>query len=299
MNLNRNTVDIYVKPGKEVGDKADVSLVPETNYFTIESTATTGAPGSRNTIWVSRPLGRNIIRVSGSIAKDAKVTGRETLRSVAEPQLYAGHVLLTALGKCGVEVLGEMTTARLPEDSKLLAVHKSPPLSRILSLLNKPSDNLIAEVLLKYIGAYVKGDGSASGGAAVEEEFFKRIGMDMDGISIADGSGLSRLNYISANNLIVLLDYMHTAKHSKVFVDSLPIAGVDGGLYSRMRDTRANKNVRAKTGYINRVSSLSGYVNTKSGEPLAFSILMNHHKCPNSSATAIQNKICALLADLP
>lgn len=298
LNLNRNTVDIYVRPGKQAGDKAEISLAPATNYFTIESAATTGAPGSRNTIWVSRAMGRNILRISGSIAQDAKVTGRETLRSVSEPQLYTGHVLLTELDKQGIKATGEVITARLPDDSKLLAIHKSPPLSRVLWLLNKPSDNLIAEVLLKYIGAHVNNDGSASGGAEVEEAFFKRIGMDMDGISIADGSGLSRLDYISANNLVTLLGYMYTSKHSKVFIDSLPIAGVDGSLYSRMRDTRANKNVRAKTGYIGRVSSLSGYVDTRSGEPLVFSIIMNHHKCPKSSATALQDKICALLADL-
>ncbi|NLN75701.1 MAG: D-alanyl-D-alanine carboxypeptidase/D-alanyl-D-alanine-endopeptidase [Armatimonadetes bacterium] len=299
LNLNRNTVDVFVYPGKEVGDEAEVKLAPETSYFTIESSATTGAPDSSNTIWVSRTLGQNHIRVSGSIAKGTKVTSRETLRSVMEPQLYAAHAFAGELAKQNVKFSGKIVSAKQPEEAKLVAIHKSPSLSTILSLLNKPSDNLIADVLLKYLGAHAKGLGSFGNGADVEREFFKRIGMDLDGISISDGSGLSRFDYISANNLIVLLSYMHSSEHSKVYIESLPIAGVDGSLYSRMRNTSAKGNVHAKTGYIGRVSSLSGYVNTKSGEPLVFSIIMNHHLCPKSDATRLQDKICVLLADLP
>ncbi len=299
LNLNRNTVDIWVRPGKEVGDPVEIELSPRTTYFTVESTATTGKTGSANTIWVSRGIGLNIIRVSGSIAQGTKVTSRETLRSLMEPQLYAGYAFATELGKHGIEVSGSVRSGKLPEGSKAVASHSSPPLSRVLSLLNKPSDNLIAEVLLKYLGAHFKGTGSWDNGADVERELFRKMGMDMDGLSITDGSGLSRFNYISANNLVKLLTYMHSSKNFKTFYDSLPIAGVDGSLYSRMRNTSAKGNLRAKTGYIGRVSSLSGYVNTKSGEPLVFSIIMNHHLCPKSDATSLQDKICVLLADLP
>lgn len=299
LNLNRNTVDVYVRPGEKVGDPVEIELSPKTTCFTVESAATTGEKGSTNTIWVSRPLGLNIIRVSGSIAQGTKVTSRETLRSIMEPQLYTGCAFETELAKQGIEVSGSVRSGRLPEGAKAVASHSSPPLSRVLPLLNKPSDNLIAEVLLKYLGAHFKGTGSWDKGAEVERELFKKMGMDMDGLSISDGSGLSRFNYISANNLIKLLSYMHSSKRYQVFFDSLPIAGVDGSLYSRMRNTSATNNLRAKTGYIGRVSSLSGYVNTKSGEPMVFSIIMNHHLCPKSDATGLQDKICVMLADLP
>lgn len=297
--LNRNTVDVYVYPGKSEGAAAEIKLVPDTDYLTIESTATTGKPGSRNTIYVSRTLGQNVVRVGGSIALDEKVTRRTAPVTVKEPGLYAANVFASELAKQGVKVAGSVIDGKTPTDAKLIAAHTSPPLSKILALLNKPSDNLIAETLLKDLGAIIKGRGSSGAGAEVEMEFARSIGMDPSELSVADGSGLSRMNYISASNLVALLSYMRSSKNSQTFIDSLPIAGVDGSLRSRMRGTPAEGNVKAKTGYIARVSSLSGYVNTKSGEPLAFSILFNNHLCRKSEATALEDKICALLADLP
>lgn len=299
LNLNRNTVDVWVTPGKEVGAAAEIKLVPETDYMTIGSSATTGKPGSSKTIWVTRTLGQNTIKVGGSIAQDEKVTRREAPVTMGEPQLYTACIFASQLTKQGIKAEGSVKAGKVPDTAKVVATHTSPSLSKILALLNKPSDNLIAEVLLKDLGAYVKGTGSYDAGTGVEEEFLKKIGLDMAELSIVDGSGLSRLDYISARNLVTLLTYMSSSKNSKVFIDSLPIAGVDGSLYSRMKNTSAQKNLRAKTGFVGRVSSLSGYVNTKSGEPLVFSILMNHHLCPKSQATQLQDKICVLLADLP
>jgi D-alanyl-D-alanine carboxypeptidase/D-alanyl-D-alanine-endopeptidase (penicillin-binding protein 4) len=299
LNLNRNTVDVFVTPGKDVGARAEVKLVPETDYLTIDSSATTGKPGSTKTIWVTRTLGQNIIKIGGSIAQDEKATTREAPVTMEEPQLYAGCVFAAELARQGIKADGSVKAGKLPEGSKLVAAHTSPPLSKILALLNKPSDNLIAEVLLKALGAFVKGTGSSDTGADVEKEFLKKVGLDMSELSIVDGSGLSRLDYVSPRNLVTLLAYMRSSKNSKVFIDSLPIAGVDGSLYYRMKNTSAQKNVRAKSGFVGRVSTLSGYVNTKSGEPLVFSIMMNHHLCGNSQATLLQDKICVLLADLP
>lgn len=299
LNLNRNTVDLYVYPGKEAGAKAEIKLTPETDYLTVDSTATTGKPGSEKTIWVSRALGENVVKIGGSIAQDAKVTKREEAVTMEEPQVYAGCVFADELAKLGIKAVGSVRAGKLPTGAKLAATHASPPLSTIIPLLNKPSDNLIAEVLLKTLGAVVKGKGSSDAGGEVEMEFFKKIGMDPSEVSIVDGSGLSRLNYVSARNLVTLLSYMQTSKNSKVYTDSLPIAGVDGTLAFRMKDTPAQGKVRAKTGYVGHVSSLSGYVTAKSGEPLVFSILMNNHLCRNADATSLQDKICALLAELP
>lgn len=172
----------------------------------------------------------------------------------------------------------------------------SPPLSEILRLLNKPSDNLIAEVLLKTLGAERKGKGSASAGEQVELDFLKKIGADITAISISDGSGLSRHNLISPRNLVTILKYMYNHKHSKVYLESLPIAGVDGTLRKRMKGTPAEGNVRAKTGYVGRVCTLSGFVTTKAGEPLVFSIMFNHHLCSHSDAIAVMDKIMSGIA---
>jgi D-alanyl-D-alanine carboxypeptidase/D-alanyl-D-alanine-endopeptidase (penicillin-binding protein 4) len=299
LNLNRNVVGVWVYPGKRAGAPAVVALDPPTAYMEVENAATTGEADSKKTIWVDRRLGRNVIRVGGCIPVGAKVTRVEEAITVREPALYAGHILKNELSKQGIVMLGRVREGKLPAGAALLCEHTSPPLSKILALLNKPSDNLIAEVLLKIVGAVIKGKGTTEAGAEVEKEFLKEAGLDLTGLQIADGSGLSRLNYVTARNIADLLTYMSKHKQAQVFIDSLPIAGVDGTLRNRMKGTACEKNVRAKTGYIARVSSLSGYVTTKSGEPLVFSILMNHHLCSNGPALAVQNKICEALANLP
>ncbi len=297
LNLNRNCVQVWVYPGKTEGAAAAVRLVPPTDYMSIENTAVTGAADAKKAVSVDRALGSSTITVRGIIPLGSKVTGCEELITVKEPALYAGNVLHDQLSKRGVQVLGDVVAGKLPENAERIAAHTSPPLSKILALLNKPSDNLIAEVLLKTLGAVKKGTGTTDAGAEVETEFFDEIGMDTDAMRIVDGSGLSRLNYITPRNLVTLLTYMHGHKDAQVYIDSLPIAGRDGTLRSRMKGTAAEGNVRAKTGYVSRVSSISGYLTTKGGEELVFSILMNHHLCANSQATAVQNAICALLAD--
>ncbi len=298
LNLNRNVVGVRVYPGKIAGASVVVALEPPTSHVEVESTATTGEADSKKTIWVDRRLGRNVIRVGGSVPLGTKVAGPEEAITVREPALYAGHIFKDELSKQGIVILGRVRAGKLPAGAMLLCEHTSPPLSRILALLNKPSDNLIAEVLLKTLGSVLKGKGTAEAGREVEKEFFEEIGLDLTGFNLADGSGLSRINYVTARNIADLLTHMSKHKHAQVYIDSLPVAGVDGTLRNRMKGTAAEKNVRAKTGYISRVSSLSGYVRTKSGEPIVFSILMNHHLCSNSPAMAVQNKICGVLAEL-
>lgn len=298
LNANRNVVEVFVYPGKTVGSKAVVHVLPASSRIQIESSAQTGEVGSEKAISVGRKRGRNIITVSGSIPLGHKVEGAEEEITVEEPALYVADLFRTELAKNGVRVNGEARVGRLPAGAQLIAQHESPPLSRVLALLNKPSDNLIAEVMLKTLGAVAKGQGTSSAGAEVEIEFFKRIGMDTRALSIIDGSGLSRLNFVSPRNLVTLLTHMHSHQHAQIFIDSLPVAGVDGTLARRMKGTPAERNVRAKTGYVSWVSSLSGYVTTSSGEPLVFSILMNNHLTRAAPARAVQDKICALLAGM-
>lgn len=299
LTLNRNTVDVWVTPGKEAGAPAEVKLVPTNDYIKFDSTATTGKAGSRDTVWIDRHFGSNTLQIGGSVPLDAKVTRRKAAVTMQDPRLYTASVFAVELAKQGIQIGGTVKGSKAPADAKPVASHTSPPLSEIVRLLNKPSDNLIAEMLLKTLGAALRGRGSSSAGGEVEKEFAGKIGMDLSQLSIADGSGLSRLDYISPQNLVTLLSYMSTAPNSKIFVDSLPIAGVDGTLRYRMTGTAAGKNVKAKTGTVAYVSTLSGYVNTKSGEPLVFSIMMNHAPTPKSTSTRIQDEICRMLAEMP
>lgn len=296
--LNRNVADVYIRPGAKEGSKPTIRVSPATSYMTIQNDATTVKAGADKTVSVDRLRGRNVIRVTGSVPLDYKASGPEEAITMEEPALFAATVLKEMLERGGIEVMGRPILGRKPEKAAPAATKESVPMSEMLLLLNKPSDNLIAETLLKTLGAEFKDRGSSSKGAEVEREFLAKAGLDMTAISIIDGSGLARMNYISPSNLVKLLEYMHRHRNSETYVDSLPIAGVDGTLRNRMKGTAAAGNCRAKTGYISRVRTLSGYVTSKAGEPLVFSILMNHHLCSSSEVNAIQDKIIIALAEM-
>lgn len=298
LNLNENIVDVWVRPGRRVGDPALVKVTPPTGYLIVRNECKTSEVGSARSIFVDRAHGRNTIRVTGAVPLDYKPESAEEAITVEEPTLFACQILIEMLRREGVEVKGQPVRGRNPEGDRLIAAHDSPPLSEMLPLLNKPSDNLIAECLLKTLGAQIKGNGTSEAGKEIVLEFLRRIGADMTAISIADGSGLSRMNYVSPSNLVKLLKYMYRHKHAGVYLNSLSVAGVDGTLQNRMKGTAAERNVRAKTGYVSGVSAISGFVTTKAGEPLVFSVLMNNHLCRNREAMAIQDSILAALANL-
>lgn len=296
--LNKNVVDVYVRPAAKEGAEPSVRISPATAYMTVQNDSTTGKAGSEKTISVDRFRGRNVIHVTGSVPLDYKSENPEEAITMEEPTLFATTVLKEMLQRAGIQVRGKAIRGVKPETAQMVAFHQSVPMSEMLLLLNKPSDNLIAETLLKALGAEFKGRGSAAKGAEVEIEFLQKAGLDMTALSIIDGSGLARMDYVSPSNLARLLAYMYLHRNGKLYMDSLPIAGVDGTLRSRMKDTAAAGNCRAKTGYISRVRTLSGYVTTKAGEPLAFSIMMNHHLCSSAEVNTVQDKIVTALAEM-
>lgn len=286
LNLNENVVDVWVRPGMRVGSPALVRVIPPTGYMTIRNECKTSAVGSEKTLLVDRVHGRNVIRVTGNVPLDYKPVDYEEAITVDEPTLFACQSFIEILRRVGISVTGQPVRGKTPAGARLVVAHLSPPMSEMLALLNKPSDNLIAECLFKNLGAQA------------ELDFLKKAGADLSAVAIVDGSGLSRKNLISPANLVTLLNYTYKHEHGKVFLNSLPIAGVDGTLKNRMKGTEAQGNVRAKTGYVNHVSTISGFVTTKSGEQLVFSIMMNNHLCRNKEATAVQDKILEALANL-
>jgi len=177
----------------------------------------------------------------------------------------------------------------------LFAEYLSPPLREVIALINKPSDNLITEITLKTLGKEVRGEGTTAAGVQVLREFLQSAGLEMGAVHIVDGSGLSRINGVSAENFVRLLEYMHRSPHAEVFRESLPVYGVDGTLRNRLRGTPVQGNGYAKTGSLNRVSSLSGYLRTQSGRWLAFSIIMNAYNASGADARALQDRLVQLL----
>ena len=177
----------------------------------------------------------------------------------------------------------------------LLAEHLSPPMREVVALINKPSDNLLTEITLKTLGKEIRGEGTTAAGVQVLREFLQSAGLEMGAVHIVDGSGLSRINGVSPENFVRLLEYMHRSPHAEAFRESLPVYGVDGTLRNRLRGTPVQGNGYAKTGSLNRVSSLSGYLRTKSGRWLAFSIIMNAYNASGADARALQDKLVQML----
>jgi len=290
LSVNDNIATLRILPGAQVGWRPRVELLPGGDGIAIVNQATTRSGQTR--IDVGRLAYSGPIVVRGQIAPGHQGVWRAV--PVADPARYAAAVFRQALQRRGIEVEGGIRSVGDPESSPLtgrsvfapafddrpplrvLAVHRSPPLQQVLELINQRSHNLSAEQVLRTIGRIAVGDGSVEAGAyAVRYMIQRETRSDSTEIWIDDGSGLSALNRVSARTLIHLLAYMRESPMWESFWNTLPEAGRSDGL-RRMGGTPAAGNLRAKTGTIDRVSALSGYVTAGNGEQLAFSIISNN-----------------------
>jgi serine-type D-Ala-D-Ala carboxypeptidase/endopeptidase (penicillin-binding protein 4) len=214
---------------------------------------------------------------------------------VADPSLAAAGALTRQLRAAGIRVVHAPVRGVAPITATLACTERSAALSRVLAAMNKPSDNFLAEELLKGLGTGLGAGGTTIAGADVAKHFLRDIGVS-DGFRIRDGSGLSYADRLTARAVVKILGAMAGRPDFAVFRRSLAVAGVDGTLKERMRGTAAAGNVRAKTGTLNAASSLSGYVTTASGHTLSFSMLMNGDPVPIDRAHAAQDAVAVLLA---
>lgn len=302
LSVNGNSVWIGVSPGAAVGAPVTVRVDPPTTSVTFEVEALTTAAGDTSAVEPLRverdwPARSNRIRVTGRLGMDADE--RAYYRSVEEPGLYAGNLFRDTLQALGVRVTGQVQEGITPAHAQALATWSSP-VTGALALLLKHSSNLTAELLVKTMGRHVTGEtGTAVDGLdALRRDLEDYIGLDPAAYRFADGSGLSWYNYVSPDQIVDLLTAAyHDTAIGRSFREALPIAGVDGSLRNRMKDTAAMGNLRAKTGTLTGVSCLSGYVNTRDGEPLVFSIMMNNFVGSASTARRTQDEIGVLLAE--
>ena len=229
---------------------------------------------------------------------------------VRNPVRFASEAFRWTLARRGIRVTGDIRTVTDPTESRVgfagversaparpLAVVQGPRLAEIVRVTNQQSHNAFAEALLKTVGRVALGDGSFAGGARATRMLLAReLGVDTTGTYTADGSGLARLDRVSASTTVGVLAGMARSELAPVWEASLPVAaGPAGTLRGRMGGTSAAGNLRAKTGTIRWVSSLSGYVRTADGERLAFSILVND-VADTGRAKAVENRIGARLA---
>jgi D-alanyl-D-alanine carboxypeptidase/D-alanyl-D-alanine-endopeptidase (penicillin-binding protein 4) len=269
-----SSVSITVTP-TSTGRPPEVFLDPFSSYFKVDNRAVTSAQGLDLRVGRQWDGQQNIIHVEGRIpAGSAPIT---TYRSVEEPTLYALSAFRDAAAREGIAITGSLRTGVVPKGSHFLHVHESKPLADLIQDMNKESNNFMAESILKTIGAETGGaPGSSQKGAAAVKHYLETLGVATDGLVQVDGSGLSPENRVSANILArLLLATRNDFQAAPEFMASLPIGGIDGTLDHRMMGSAATRKIRAKTGFINGVSSLSGYAWNENGRLLVFSILVN------------------------
>lgn len=300
MTLNDNCVAVWIAPGKGVGDPPRVRIDPPTGYVSVNVEATTvdeqGAESPPLKITRRWKTGENIIDITGTVWTGTAPESR--LIAVENPPLYAGTVLKELLLAAGIRFHGTVRMDTVPSDTVLLTAHGSPPLSETVKDLLKYSDNLTAELLVKKMGSTAAGSPGSwpSGLRTVKTFLHDEAGLDTATFVMADGSGFSRYNLLSPDHLVQLLEWVHgNFKIFPEFLASLPIGGGDGSLAARMTAEEVRDRARAKTGTLQGISSLSGYLVTRDNETVAFSIMMNGYIGDSSPYRGLQDDIVSVL----
>ena len=299
LSFNDNSVKLVISPAGEIGSPSIIETGPRTAYVTLANDVTTVSSAEETSITFARAAATNVIKAAGRIG--AGSAPHEACVTVHRPSLFAVTVFKEVLESKGIEIekgvvaIGKSDETPDYESMRIVASYDSPPLREIIKYVNKSSHNLSAELLFRTLGSMFGGEGSTDRSVRVMKETVSEMGIVPDQISIHDGSGLSRYNLVMPGHVMKLLEYMYAHPYFIYFYDSLPIAGVEGTVKRRMKDTEAEHQVRAKTGSFKHVLNLSGYITTRNGEMIAFSIMNNNLIGSVSDLKKLQDGICATL----
>jgi D-alanyl-D-alanine carboxypeptidase/D-alanyl-D-alanine-endopeptidase (penicillin-binding protein 4) len=298
LGFNDNAVDFAVRPGSRVGEPPVVEGEPESEFWMLHNRAETGPPGAVRTFDLRRVPGTNQIEAYGVLPLDADP--RAEYFAVVDPAGWAGTVFREVLAQRGITVGGPVRIVSEAErspvaagDTLALASWVSPPLGRVVETVNQRSQNWHAEMLLKTLGKAVAGDGSWPTGLSVERETLAALGVDTTAFLLRDASGLAAENLVTPRAVAELLAAARDRPWSEAFVGSLPVAAAQtGSLRSRFVNTVGAGRVRAKTGFIENVYALAGYMTTLAGRELAFSVIINQTgKAGAAAATAAIDRL--------
>ena len=293
LSFNFNTVTVHINPGEKPGDRPVVVVDPNIEFIRVDNRARTVSKSKRSRLIVNRidRGGHNEITISGVVSVNH---ARETYYlNITRPAYYAASVFKEYLRQEGVEVTGKVRVGFVPEGAYEILSHSSMPLSLILRGLNKFSNNFVAEQILKTIGADIYGPpGTTLNGLRAIDEYMQSLKYKPEGFSILDGSGLSRQNRLSPDQIVSVFQDMYADLGVyPEFISALGVMGRDGNVLKRMNGHNSAERARVKTGTLNSVSALSGYFQSADGERFAFSILMNDLKCSNGQAKRLQDRI--------
>ena len=297
LGLNGNCVRVLVSSLRNSAFHSE--LRPEVSGWRVAHDLTRSNDKNLFKVGLLPPDAKGVLRLRGSLG-DA-VRGASVRTTVPDPPLYFGLALHAALARAGISIEGRVRPPgdgeKLAEKARVLYTRRSPLLPALV-LCGKESDNLIAEQLLRACAFVRYGHGSLANGARLVDELARELGLAEQPRRIVDGSGLSRDDVVTPQLLVAVLARAYAAAWRDDYVRCLPISGVDGTLDRRMNEPAMQYRVRAKTGYISRVSGLSGYLlagDPEGGDVFAFSFLMNGFKGSNAEMKKLQDDLCRAL----
>jgi serine-type D-Ala-D-Ala carboxypeptidase/endopeptidase (penicillin-binding protein 4) len=316
ISFNDNSISVEVSPGLRAGDPAGVAVEPAAAIGTFGHELTTGAVDGKAEFGVVRQAGPQFLLLRGSIplghapmkldlampdpaettalalkqifeSRGVRVTGTIRARHSAPPEIYPDAPL----------VLGPAPLPT-PADTIVFAVHISPPLSEIVRVTNKVSQNLHAELLLRAVAHEKKGFGVTDAGIWAEQDFLKTVGVADGDVVFTDGSGLSRDDLVTPRAVVQLLRWDALQPWSADYISTFPIAGEDGTLETRLKDTVAAGRIEAKTGALDHVRAISGFATTLRGERLIFAIFGNNNPQRGRDATVAADAIAVAMVEV-
>ena len=326
LTINDNVVFVNILPADRAGERAFVSVVPSSDYYQIDNRIITTPAGTERKIFINREPGSTQLTLWGNMPQDDQ--GANEALAIEDPADFAARLFRKLLEKRGITILGHertrhtelaslstfsvtaMAPARGGDDSSVRAVQHNAPLVlasfqsqtliQDIRVINKVSQNLHAELLLRLLGREKGTAGTIEGGLEVLRGFLTKAGVPKDEYVFYDGSGLSRQNLVTPHSVTTLLRYAARQPWGDAYKSTFPVAGVDGSLSDRFKSTDAQGRVWAKTGSLGGVKTLSGYATTNRGERVAFSILSNNFNMPTKRMTdAIDSVVDAILDDAP
>ncbi|WP_456279414.1 D-alanyl-D-alanine carboxypeptidase/D-alanyl-D-alanine endopeptidase [Bacillus sp. AK128] len=298
-DYDAGTVIVEIKPNPTEGKPPIVEITPQTNYMKIVNSAVTVKAKDTRDLTIERMHGENTIVISGKIPQHgARV--KEWV-SVWEPTTYTLTLFKQVLNANGIVVDGPILVNETPTHAEKLITHSSMELSELLIPFLKFSNNGHGEALVKEMGKVVKGEGSWEKGLEAMLEELEKWGVNTSTMLLRDGSGISHVNLITASQLSKLLFMIQKEEWYNSYLNALPLAAssdrlLAGTLLHRMTNVSEQAVVRAKTGTLTTVSSLSGYLTTRNGESLIFSVLLNN-LLDEDDGKRIEDQIVEIIAN--
>lgn len=308
LTLNDNTATIILRPGA-TGELAEVEASPANSGFVILNEVVTDASNASHILF-RRPPGSNELILWGTIGKSVD-QWREDF-GVVDAELFAAETLTDLLRDRGLVVRGGPRSERhalqdfgasgrapLP-DGTLVTSHESSPLSQVIQVVNKVSQNLHAEMLLREVAFCRTGTGTLEDGVKEREAFLREASVTREGTGfvLADGSGLARQDLTTPDSTVTLLRYMWNRPEREAWLRSLPTGALDGSLQHRFRRMAGAQRVHAKTGSLSHVNALSGYIETQQHGWIAFSIMVNGTGGREAQVREFIDKLCGVFLEL-